>query len=104
MPVNFGKIMVRLNQKVEAAKAAMSDWLRLSNHTSKWNMDLYLAVDKEIPGAENVALSGRFYSKVYEGPYKDTGKWCKEFESLCRSKKLTFEKMVYMVLYLPQMR
>ena len=40
---------------------------------------MYLAVDREIPGAENVTLSGDFLSKVYEGSYEDTEKWTKDF-------------------------
>jgi len=81
MPINFGSVMKRLNCKVEKAGAIMPDWLCLSEHTSRWNMNLYLAVDKEVPGAENVTLSGKFFSKVYEGPFKDTKKWCTDFKN-----------------------
>ena len=49
---------------------------------AKWNMDLYLAVDREVAGAENITLSGKFLSKVYEGNFKDTGVWMKDFENL----------------------
>jgi hypothetical protein len=79
MPVNFGAAMKRMNAKVEAAGAEMPDWLCLSDHTSMWNMHLYLAVDREVKDAENVHFSGKFISKVYEGPYKDSGKWKKDF-------------------------
>lgn len=92
MPLNFGKVMKRLNQQVAAADAAMPDWLCLSDHTTRWNMDLYLAVDKEIPGAANTTLSGKFYSKVYEGPFGNTGKWGKDYEALVKSKGLTIKK------------
>ncbi len=86
MPMNFGKVMKRLNAKVEKANATMPDWLCLSDHTSKWNMDLYLAVDKEIAEAENVSLSGKYLSKVYEGSFNETGKWMKDFESFVKNK------------------
>ena len=92
MPVNFGSVITRLNKKVEMAHAKIPDNLCLSDDTSKWNMDIYLAVDREIPGAENVAMSGKFLSRVYEGPYKDTGKWCKEFQAWASSKKLSIKK------------
>jgi hypothetical protein len=92
MPVNFGSVMKKLDAKVRKAGAAIPDWLCLSDHTSKWNMDLYLAVDKEIPNAENVALSGKFLCKVYEGPFSDTGKWCKDFETFAKSKGFAIEK------------
>ncbi|MEW5804214.1 MAG: hydrolase [bacterium] len=92
IPMNFGSAMKRLNEKVEKANAKIPDWLCLSDHTSKWNMDLYLAVDKEIPGADNVTLTGKFLSKVYEGPYKDTDKWCTDFEAYAKSKNLSIDK------------
>lgn len=92
MPINFGSVVRRLTSKVERAGAKMPQWLGLSDHTSKWNMDLYLAVDKKVPDAENVVLSGKFLSKVYEGPFKDTPKWCADFEAFAKKKKLSVKK------------
>ena len=92
MPMNFGKVMKRVNEKLTKAGASTPDYLGLSDHTSKWNMDIYLAVDKEIPEAENTTLSGKFYSKVYEGPFRDTEKWCKDFESIAVAKGYTIKK------------
>ncbi len=92
MPMNFGQAMKRLDRKVTAAGASIPDWLCLSDHTSKWNMDLYLAVDKEVQETENTTMSGKFYSRVYEGPFKDTGKWCKDFEEKASTKGLSIKK------------
>ncbi|HNX43202.1 MAG TPA: hypothetical protein PLJ84_00140 [Bacteroidales bacterium] len=92
MPLNFDKAMRRLDKLVKQESAAVQDYLCLSDHTSKWNMDVYLAVDKTVPGAENVTLSGKFYSKVYEGPFSDTGKWCKDYESIVKSKGMAVKK------------
>ncbi|MFA5330292.1 MAG: hydrolase [Prolixibacteraceae bacterium] len=92
MPLNFGSVMKRLDKKLTEAGATMPDNLGLSDHTSKWNMDLYLAVDKEIHGAKNTAISGNFFSKVYEGPFRDTEKWTKDFEILVQSKGSAIKK------------
>lgn len=92
MPLNFGGVMKRLDERVRSASATIPDWVCLSDHTSKWNMDLYLAVDKEIPGAQNMTLSGKFLSKVYEGPFQDTGKWCKDFEQFAANKGVKITK------------
>ena len=83
MPVNFGNVIRKLDKQIRHENAAVQDNMGLSDHTSKWNMDIYLAVDKEIPGAQNTTLSGTFVSKVYEGPFGDTGKWHKDFVSWC---------------------
>jgi len=54
--------------------------------------DICLSVDKGIPGLENVTLSGKFFSKVYEGDFKETGNWYKDFESLVNSKGMSIKK------------
>ena len=92
MPMNFGQVMKRLDKKITASETTTTDWLCLSDHTSKWNMDLYLAVDKDVPGIENTTLTGKFYSKVYEGPFRDTKKWCNDFESITASKGYVVKK------------
>lgn len=93
MPLNFGKVMRRMNKKVEGSGATIPDWLCLSEHTSKWNMDIYLAVDKTIEDAENITISGTFLSKVYEGNFNKTGEWCKDFELFAKNQGKQVKKM-----------
>ena len=92
MPINFGPVITRNLKLLTAAKATCPDWLCLSDHTSKWNMDIYVATDKEVPGIENTALSGKYYSKVYEGDFKETGIWCKNFENIVKGKGMNVKK------------
>jgi len=92
IPINFGSVMVKFNKKVENVNAKMPDALCLSEHTSKWNMDLYLAVDKNIPDAKNVTISGKFLSKVYEGDFKDTSTWMEDFKKYTKKKKIDIKK------------
>lgn len=92
MPLNFGKRMRKLDALIRQAGGSFVDNMGLSDHTSKWNMNILLAVDKDIPGAENTTLSGRFYSKVYEGSYSSTGKWCQDFEEAAKAKELAIDK------------
>jgi hypothetical protein len=92
MPLNFGEVVMRMNEKAARAGAQIPDWLGLSDHTSESNMDIYLAVDREVEGAENVTLSGKFFSKAFEGSFENTGEWCKDFEDFARSKGLEVKK------------
>jgi hypothetical protein len=92
MPINFGPVVKRMMAKIEGAGAKAEDWMGLSDHTSKWNMDLYVAVNKKIPGAENVTLNGKFLSKVYEGDFKETNKWCQDFKNFAQKKGFKVEK------------
>ncbi len=50
----------------------------LSQDTSPWHADHYYAVKKEVPDADNIQMSGKFFAKVYEGEFKDAGKWYKD--------------------------
>lgn len=80
IPLNFGKVMTKLDSLATKHNAITPEAMCLSEHTSKWSLTLHLAVTKEIPGIENTTLSGNFYSKVFEGNFKDTGKWTQNFE------------------------
>ncbi len=93
IPMNFGAMMVELTKKVEQGGGKFVDALCLSDHVSSWRMDLYLAVDKEIIGAENTTLSGKFCSRVYEGDFSDTGKWCQDFAGYAKQKGFEIKKM-----------
>lgn len=93
MPINFGRVMKRVQEKIKQSGATVQEGMWLSDHTSKWNMDLYVAVDREVAGLEHVALSGTFFSKVYEGNFKDTGKWTQDFENGIKGKGASIKKM-----------
>jgi len=92
MPVNFGSVITKLMKKIEESNAKCVDNIALSDHTSKWNMDLFLMVDKKIPNSENITMNGKFFSKVYEGDFKETGKWCKDFEEYSKKKGYNIKK------------
>ncbi len=93
VPVNFAGVMQMLDKKVREAGATMPYGLCLSDHTSMWNMDVYLAVDKKVPDLENIRMNGKYLSKVYEGPFKNTGKWCGNFKKFAEKKKVKVGKM-----------
>ena len=92
MPINYGSAMSRLTKLAEDQKAQTADQLCLADSTSMWNMDLYLAVEKEIPGAENVKISGKFICKVYEGDFSKTGEWMKDFAAFALQEKYNISK------------
>jgi hypothetical protein len=93
IPLTFGKVMVRNMALIEQAGAFTPHGpMVLSDHTSRWNMDIYIEVAKEIPGGNHARLSGSFLSKVFEGPFKDTGKWCAQMAEWVRSKGKTIKR------------
>ncbi|NLO41627.1 MAG: hypothetical protein GX109_01170 [Bacteroidales bacterium] len=93
MPLNFGKVVRRLDKKLKANGADFSEAVCLSDHTSKWNMDIYVSLNKEINDPSLKRFNGSFYSKVYEGNFKDTGKWCSNYETYTKTKGFNIKKM-----------
>ena len=80
MPVNFGKVITRIMSKADKHAVTVPDAMCLSDHTSAWNMDVFVAVDKKIPDAKNVKITGKFYCRVYEGDFRKTGEWIRDFK------------------------
>lgn len=62
------------------AAPAIRDILWLAYDPSPWISEHYIHVTKEVPNAENVKLSGRFISKVFDDPYNAVPKWVKEMD------------------------
>jgi hypothetical protein len=48
----------------------------LSDEISPFRSDLYIDVTGPVPGANNVRLSGTFFTRVYEGPFRQAPAWC----------------------------
>ena len=86
IPLNFGGVMKKNMAKIEAAGAIMAEPLVLSDEKSMWKSDIYIAVNKEVPDAEVVRLSGIFLTKVFEGSYSNTPKWVKAMQEFVNSR------------------
>lgn len=77
VPLNMGKVMTELHQKASSAGAMMppKEAMILSRDLSPWKAEHLYAVTKPVEGAENLTLSGKFVTKVFEGPYKEAKNW-----------------------------
>lgn len=93
IPLNFGMVMVKNMKKIEKAGAISPDWMTLSDEKSPWGADVYVSVDKDVPDAETVKISGTFLTKVFEGPFKDIRGWVKEMEEFVASRGKEMKKM-----------
>jgi hypothetical protein len=82
-PPMMGKVIGRMWNKAQESGAApeIKDFLLLAYDPSPWKSELYMAVSKEVPDADNVAITGTFFSKVFDGPYNHVPKYIKEVDS-----------------------
>jgi len=102
IPLNFDKMMVRNMEKIKSASALAPEPLMFTDENSLWGADVFIAVGKEVPGAVMEKMSGTFMSKVYEGPYKDAGKWAKDMEKYVRSKGKDPKKIYFFYTTCPK--
>lgn len=97
IPLNMSKVMTKIQKTAEDAEATMppKEAMILSRELSPWKAEQLYAVSKPVEGADNVTLSGTFLTKVFDGPFKDAGKWYKSLIEFAKTKNKKAEK-VYM--------
>jgi len=95
IPLNMGSKIVKNLGLIEKAGARAAYQLMLTDERSPWGSDIYIDVAKAVPGAEMAALSGTFLTKVFEGPYKNAGKWAQEMAEYVKSKGKSLRKMYF---------
>ena len=102
IPLNFGKVMVKNMEMIKKAGALAPEPVLLSDEKSLWGSDIYIAVAKEVPGAEMVRISGTYLTKVFEGPYKNAGRWAREMKDYVNSKAKEIKKMYFFYTTCPK--
>ena len=95
IPLNFGPVMARSMERITEAGALSDTPLMMCDESSPWRSDIYIAVGKEVPGARMERVTGRFLSKVFEGPYRDSGKWVREMREYAAGKRVEIRRMYF---------
>ena len=80
---------------MQKAEAYPEEPFWLTDEVSPWGADIYLAVDREIPGARIEKLSGKFITKVFEGPYRHAGKWAREMKAYVTGQGQTVKNLYF---------
>jgi hypothetical protein len=95
IPLNMGSKVVKNMNLITVAKAEAPYQLMLTDEKSMWSSDIYIDVVKEVPGAKMATISGKFLTKVFEGPYQNAGKWAQEMDIYVKSKGKTMNKLYF---------
>jgi hypothetical protein len=82
-PPMIGKMIRRMWDKVQKAGATpkVNEHLLLNTDPSPWRSEWYMSVTKELSDAENVTISGTFFTRVFDGPYNAVPKWIKQMDA-----------------------
>ncbi len=79
IPFGMEKVMTRIDNVITATDAKpKTTTINLSDSESFWSTTIFVEATKVVPGEEMTEFDGTYYSRVYEGPYKDAGKWVKD--------------------------
>lgn len=102
IPLNFGNVMIKNITCIKDAGALSKEPLMLVDENSLWGADVYIAVAKEVPGAENVRISGTFRTKVFEGSFREMKNRIKEMGEYVKSKNKTVKKLYFFYTTCPR--
>lgn len=102
IPLNFGAVMKRVITAIEAADAMPEYRIILTDENSLWGADVYVEATREVPGANMVAISGTFLSKVFEGPYSNMRAWIEEMKAFVQGKGKDLRKMYFFYTTCPK--
>ena len=94
-PLNFGSVMRRNMALIESARAAAQEPAVVCDENSLWGADVYIAVSKDVPGAQMTTLSGTFLCKAFEGPYSRIRKWVAEMDGFVASRGKTAKRLLF---------
>lgn len=95
IPLNFGAVVTKNMEILNQHHVKNSQNLMLSDESSLWKSNVWIAVDKEIAGIKTEKLSGTYLTKVFEGPYSEMGCWIKEMQAYVQSKGKNIQKMYF---------
>lgn len=95
IPLNFGTVMKRCMATIASSGAASDERIVLSDESSLWGADVYVALAQDIPGARTTALSGTFLAKVFEGPYRNMGQWIAEMKTFVKRRGKETRKLYF---------
>ena len=95
IPINFGSVMKRNAELIEAAYAKPEEMIVLSDENSLWGADVYISVTKDVPTARMATISGTFLSKVFEGSYRKMKQWIDEMKQYVTSEDKKLKKLYF---------
>jgi len=80
VPLNYGAVMSRNLDAIEAAGALPASRLVLTDENSLWGADVYFEVTRALPGRPLVSLPGDYFCRVFEGPFSQVKQWIRAMQ------------------------
>jgi hypothetical protein len=86
VPLNMGKVFQKTFEAIRQAHAEGGGFAVLSRDDSPWHGEHLFAVERDVPGADMVHLTGTYVTKIFDGPFSEARTWCDELRSFAQAK------------------
>jgi hypothetical protein len=103
MPIGVDGVLKDLMAELHEKKLLSEEHpVMLWRNEGLFGGEILVALKNDSPDYETVTLSGKYFSKFYEGKgYEDAGKWHKDFQETAKSKDLKLEEVLTYYLLCP---
>ena len=101
IPLNFGAVMERDYQAIEAAEAWPANPFSMCDELSPWRAQVYSAVDRDIEGAPIEHVSGTFLARTFEGPYRELRNWIPQMRDWVEGQGKTVQNLYFIYATCP---
>jgi hypothetical protein len=101
VPLNMASVFAHTWKAITDA-GAQDNLLVLSHEISPWRAEHLFAVSKPVAGLPTVNLSGRFLTRVFEGPFENARKWAGEMKMFVEARGRTLETLYFFYTTCPR--
>jgi hypothetical protein len=104
IPLNMGQVVTRMMAKIDAsgARPNNTEFLMLCHDPSPWKSEIYMTVTKPVKNAQMAEISGKFLTRVYDGPYNAVPGWIKDMDKYVSQKGESVKKYYFHYAYCPK--
>ena len=95
IPLNMNSKIMKNMKLIEKSGYTEIPTFVMSECGSPFGTNILIDVDREIPGCKMTSISGTFMTKVFEGPYKDTGKWVKDMKEYVKNSGKEVKRLIF---------
>jgi hypothetical protein len=103
IPLNMVGVFKKTFAAIEAEHANNDEQvIVLSLDSSPWSSTHLFSVKKEVPGQDNVELSGDFVTRVFEGPYKHAPRFLEQMHRELADRKQSAQEIYFFYTTCPK--
>jgi hypothetical protein len=101
VPIDFGKKIVRGLEKIKEA-GLFAEQMVLSKNDGLWGGEMLIPIERNTNRFKTELLTGKFFTRLFEGHYGDMRRWLKEMKKYCVEKGYQPEEYIFFYATCPK--